>query len=207
MAAERLQLADVSRDVHFDEGTTIYEGGGPSAFLYFIVKGEVALEAPGEVAWAFHERDGFGFLDAMSERPHARTARAVTDAHVLAMHAEDSLDVLEDSFALGRAMIMTTCEAVREKVLTLAPDGAFPELAERNSTMSDPPNLVERLMVLRQEGVLERAGVQALATLAAHAKPVVSDHQDPRDSVREPRVGICISLRTAKLSSVMNSRN
>src|SRR5262249_1896279 len=86
-AVER--VASVIQDVHFDEGTLIYRQGGSSTHIYFILEGEVALEAEGEVTWTFGVRDGFGFQDAMRDRPHARNAVALTDVHALALAVED----------------------------------------------------------------------------------------------------------------------
>ena len=167
MGSLAIQLADVSRDVYFEATSTIYETGASSDFLYFIVRGEVALSAAGQATWSFFSGDGIGFLDALTERPRSRHAKAVTAVHTLAIHVEDWLDILEDNFALARAMVMSTCDAIHEKVLKLSPNGGFQDKPERNIAISSPPNVVERLMVLREEGVLERAGVQALTTLAA----------------------------------------
>src|SRR5262245_56375436 len=89
-------VATVIQDMHFEQGTVIYRQGGSSAHIYFILEGQVALEAPGELTWTFGMRDGFGFLDAMRDRPHTRNAVALTDVHLLALAIEDWLDLLED---------------------------------------------------------------------------------------------------------------
>src|SRR4029079_11639026 len=114
------RVATVIRDVHFDEGTVIYRQGGTSTHIYFILEGKVALEAPGEATWTFETREGFGFQDAMRDRPHARTATALTDLHALALNVEDWLDLLEDHGELQRGSIMRHADSVTRMIAQLS---------------------------------------------------------------------------------------
>ncbi|MEZ4222893.1 MAG: cyclic nucleotide-binding domain-containing protein [Polyangiaceae bacterium] len=158
--------------VEFAAGTTIYRRDEASDYLYFILEGSVALDAPGEPRWVFGPRDGFGFLDAMRDRPHARTAHALSDVTALAFSVEDWIDALEDHSGLGRGAILEHAKSVRSKIAALSPDGGF----ARQSTMicsvepGDAVGLVERIVMLGDAPCFERAGIQALASLAQIAR-------------------------------------
>jgi CRP-like cAMP-binding protein len=166
-------VAAVIRDVHFDEGTVIYREGGTSTHIYFILEGQVALETPGEPTWTFGTRDGFGFQDAMRDRPHARTAVALSDVHALALAVDDWLDLLEDHSELARGSIVRHVESVGQMIAKLAPDGGFPDPGEADA-LGDArprPNLVERIVMLSESALFARAGIEAIARLARFAKP------------------------------------
>jgi len=169
-AVER--VGSMMRSVTFQPATTIYRRGEASEYLYFIVEGSVVLEAPGEPPWTFGPRDGFGFLDAMQDRPHVRTARASTAVRALAFSAEDWMDVLEDHGELGRGAILAHAEAVRGKIAQLSPDGGFAPV-DPSIVLTDlgsEVGLVERIVLLSEARAFERAGIQALATLARVAR-------------------------------------
>lgn len=177
VASAAEQFAAVSRDVYFDAGSTVYTRGQASELLYFMVEGQAELTAPGQVPWGFGPRDAFGFLDAMLERPHDRTATAVTDVHALVIHFEDWLDILEDNFALGRAMLLFTAEGLLARTLQTAPDGGYGparavgggEAEGLAGAGTGALHLVDRLVALRVSDLLWRASVQSLVSLAHHA--------------------------------------
>jgi CRP-like cAMP-binding protein len=169
------EMAARMREIDFERGHLIYRRGEASTYLYFIVEGQVSLEAPGVAPWKMGPSDGFGFQDAMQDRPHARDARADTDTRVLVFSVEDWLDIIEDHGELGRAALLRHGESVRRMVAGLAPDGGFraapADVAPATSHLSD---LVERMLTLSEIPVFERAGIQSLATMARVARPVRS---------------------------------
>jgi CRP-like cAMP-binding protein len=174
-AAERVaeRVAATMRDLYFPAGTVIYRRGEASENLYFIVEGEVTLELPGEPSWVMGPQDGFGFQDAMQDVAHARDARARSDTHVLAFAAEDWLDLLEDHADMGQGAILAQAESIRRAVSEVSPSGGFPEpgQCEPPADFEAPCGIVERIVILRDAPLFERAGIQALAGLARLAKP------------------------------------
>lgn len=139
-----------------------------------MVKGQVALEAPGLTPWQFGPEDGFGFQDAMQDAPHARTARATTDVHALAFSVEDWFDVLEGHPDLGRGAVMDHAASVAQMIDELGLSLAFPppNAAAPAAESGRPVGLVERMLLLSEAALLSRAGIQALAVLAQRCRPL-----------------------------------
>lgn len=169
-AVER--IGSMMRTVTCRAGMTIYRQGEASDYLYFIVDGHVALDAPGEPRWTFGPRDGLGFQDAMQDQPHARTALALTDVTALAFSVDDWMDVLDDHSELSRGAIMNHARSVRAKFAELAPDGGFApvEAALVQPDLGDEVGLVERMVMFSEAPCFERSGIQAVASLARVAQ-------------------------------------
>ena len=171
VAVER--VATLMRDVYFDAGQVIYRRAEASTHIYFIVSGQIVLDAPGLAPWTFGPRDGVGFLDAMQDAPHARTARAAADVHALAFSVEDWFDVLEGHPELGRGALLDHADSVAKMIEVLGVARAFPGgHAPVPADLRRPPGLVERMLALTDSPIFARAGIQAVAVLAQRARPV-----------------------------------
>jgi CRP-like cAMP-binding protein len=179
------EIASRMREVDFEKGQYVYRRGEASTYLYFIEEGNVVLEVDGEEPWKMGPMDGFGFQDAMQDRPHARDARAATDARVLVFSLEDWLDIIEDHSELGRSSLLRHAQSVRNMIGELVPDGGFPppEPARSPRDPAHPPDLIERMVTLSETPVFERAGMQSLATMARVARAV---HHQAGDVIVEP---------------------
>jgi CRP-like cAMP-binding protein len=179
------EIASRMREVDFEKGQLVYRRGEASSYLYFIEEGSVILEADGVAPWTMGPMDGFGFQDAMQDRPHARDARAATDARILVFSLEDWLDIIEDHSELGRGALLRHAQSARTMIAGLAPDGGFPAPSENGSSRdpSHPPDLIERMVTFSETAVFERAGIQSLATMARVARAV---HHQAGDVIVEP---------------------
>ncbi|MCC6902671.1 MAG: cyclic nucleotide-binding domain-containing protein [Polyangiaceae bacterium] len=168
------RVAALMRDVAFEVDQVIYRQGEASQQIFFVVKGQVALEAPGLTPWTFGPGDGFGFQDAMQDAPHARTARAATPVHALAFSVEDWFDVLEGHPELGRGALMDHAGSVAQMIDELGLGAAFPPAVEAPAAaeLGRPAGLVERMLMLSEAALLSRAGIQALAVLAQRSRPL-----------------------------------
>jgi CRP-like cAMP-binding protein len=168
------EIASRMHEVDFEKGQLVYRRGEASTYLYFIEEGTVVLEADGVAPWTMGPMDGFGFQDAMQDRPHARDARASTDARILVFSLEDWLDIIEDHSELGRGALLRHAQSARNMIAELAPDGAFPAPGEVRNPRdpSHPPDLIERMVTFSETPVFERAGIQSLATMARVARAV-----------------------------------
>ncbi len=93
-------------------GKRLFAEGEPPESIFFIREGRVRLERDGASPWVFEGRTVIGVFDALLDRPHARTAIAETDLHLLKLRVDYWLELLEDSFGLARA-------AVRNSVIGL----------------------------------------------------------------------------------------
>jgi CRP-like cAMP-binding protein len=149
-------------------GKRLFAEGEPPESIFFSREGRLRLERDGASPWIFEGRTVIGVFDALLDRPHARTAIAETDLHLLKLRVDSWLELLEDSFGLARA-------AVRNSVITVAALEArrwTAEEAPHGAVITQvPPALgplafVERLAVLAEIPLLRGAGIQVLVELA-----------------------------------------
>jgi CRP-like cAMP-binding protein len=179
------QLAAGLRDVFFPAGSTIYQRGDAAENLYFLIEGEVALEAEGEEPWTFGAQSMLGVLDAGQGRPYSRTARVQRDVAALTMSFREYVDVMEDHFDFTKLSLELGCREMHERSLLLAPDHVFEAIGREAGREVAPLvaggaggaggpgaalELMDRVLVLRRCEIFTRTPVQALVTLAKHVE-------------------------------------
>ncbi|MBI2895590.1 MAG: cyclic nucleotide-binding domain-containing protein [Deltaproteobacteria bacterium] len=161
------RFADAMREVAYPAGTTIYREGDGTDRIFFVRSGEISLARRGEEPWTFRERDTVGVLDAMQDRPRARTATAVTDVKALAVTVEDWLELLEDNFELARQTIVRGARSLFDLHLELAPTGGFPIPTGTDVPEGKGPvDLVGRIILLHDLPAFRAASVQSLVGLS-----------------------------------------
>ncbi len=166
-------LSNAIVDVTFEQGDVLFRRGDPPEGAYFIVDGEVALEAPDEETWRFHRGAVVGILDVNLERPRARTAMAESRVHAMFLRAEDWLEMLEDNFEYSTNARRTVAVDLHRLVVELAPSGGFEEVPPYDELDVVPElNAVARLVVLKNVAAFAQGSVQAVASLAAIARAV-----------------------------------
>ncbi len=176
----------------FDEvdvtgGQVIFEAGSPAEFVYFMTDGRVLLTREGAAPWTYEGRWAIGMFEVVLDRPRARTATALSDFRMMRLRADAWLDILEDSFLLGRAALERAAGTVANLADQLARQGIVPQPMV-TSLMTLPRgklNLIERLAVLYELVHLRGSGIQPLAELAAVAEEVTFE---PGDRILEAGV-------------------
>lgn len=166
LASGAKQLGRGMRERHFEAGSVLYEAGAPSDDVYFIVSGNVRLTAPGVPDWEFGPSSVVGTLDADLERPHTRTARALSDVEALVLNNDDRLEVLEDNFEQSRTLILFMAERLYQLTAQLPGTDSVRELDYASCPAREPLPLVERVLTLRECPIFSRCGIQALVSLA-----------------------------------------
>jgi CRP-like cAMP-binding protein len=163
----------------------------------------------------FDERSAVGVLDMLQDRPHTRSAVAVTDVHVLAISAEDWLEMLEDNFDATRGAIV----GISTNAMTIGKTiggGAFEEPAAAEGALPpDPLNLVERLLVLRDLPAFRATRIQALTSLAEIADEVrlaqgevLIQEKQPQSSIHFLAHGLVrIASEAPPVSAVFGARS
>jgi CRP-like cAMP-binding protein len=154
-------------------GQKVYAAGDPVEFIYLMRGGRVQLLREQHPTWTFEGRAFLGAQEVMLDRPHTRTAVAVTDLHLLRLPAEAWVELLEDSFELTRASIIQSTAAVAMLEEQVHDPTALPVSIPLVKLPKRRLNLIERLSVLIDIPVLSRAGVQTLVDLAAQVEEVV----------------------------------
>ena len=108
------RLATTMSDIRLRAGEVLYRQGDLTDAHYFVVSGEIRLEAEGLPPWLLGERSLVGTIDITLERPRARSAIAVRDSFLLRLPAGDWLDMIEDNFALTLQAIQGMARGVHQ---------------------------------------------------------------------------------------------
>jgi CRP-like cAMP-binding protein len=168
------RLAGSMDDVRRGPGEVVYRQGELSSEHFFIVSGEVKLEAPGKPVWTLGERALVGTIDMTLERPRARTVTATRATHLLRVRADDWFDMLEDNFEMVRRAVQGLAMGVHALRVELGSLGDGEIVADRRPPAARRPlDLVERIVALRTVPLFAGADVQSLTTLGALAREVV----------------------------------
>jgi CRP-like cAMP-binding protein len=173
------QLVSGLRDVFFAAGGELYRQGDAAENLYFLIRGEVALEVDGEEPWLFGPQSMLGVLDASLGRPHSRTARVLRDVAALTMSFREYVDVMEDHFDFTKSSLELGCREMHARSLTLPAELVFDVPAREAEALvalgaspeaQESIDLMERVLVMRRGQVFSRTSVQALVNLAKHVE-------------------------------------
>ncbi|HET7545516.1 MAG TPA: cyclic nucleotide-binding domain-containing protein [Polyangiaceae bacterium] len=168
-AAAHARFIEVLEDLDLTEGEIAFNLGDPPDHFLFLVEGRVALEAPGASPLVFAGFSAVGVIDAVLDRPRQRACRALETSKALVIRSADWFDLLEENAEVARAAIKNF--ATRLHVL-------WQQLAPRLPRHSVPPRDIvpsalstyDKILALRQASFLRRAGMQAIASLAAIAE-------------------------------------
>lgn len=166
LASGAKQLGRGMRERFFEAGSVLYEAGAASDDVYFIVSGQVRLSAPGLPDWEFGPSSVVGTIDADLERPHTRSARALSDVQALVLSNDDRLEVLEDNFEQTRILILFLAERLYQLTAQLPGSDSVPAIECASCPVQEPLPLVERVLTLREAPIFSRCGIQALVSLS-----------------------------------------
>jgi len=171
-AAAHVRLIELLEDLDLAPGELAFkEGDLPDHFL-FLTEGRVALESEDLQSIEFSGFSVVGVVDAILDRPRQRACRALEASKALRIRSADWFDLLEDNAEIARAAIKNF--AAQLHVL-------WQDLAPRLPRHSEPPpgivpsalETYDKILALRQASFVRRAGMQAIASLAAIAETEV----------------------------------
>jgi len=170
--AVALAIANATREATFEVGEVLYREGTAPEHVFFIVEGAVDLVTEGQEPWHFEAGDVVGVLDTNLGRPHARTAMSRSRVSTLVILADDWLEILADNITYSAEARETVNATLHDMVVSLAPSGAFPPLAEPDPDevpVALEGKVIERVIALRNTPHFRRASVQALIELSRRA--------------------------------------
>jgi len=111
---ELLRIAEISDEVCFITGQTIFSEGDVGDSLFFIIEGRVELRFGGKAVASVFKRGSFGSLALLIGKPRQFTAVAITDICALRISSMDFMDMLSENaqitIAMLRAMAMKVVE-------------------------------------------------------------------------------------------------
>lgn len=161
-------------------GETLFSAGDPPDFFYFMREGAVDLIGAGLATRVLDGRGVLGAYDVLLDRPHSRTAVARTDLQLMKVRSDAWIDLLEDSFELARAAVVSLARTVtqlEERSPTAVGEHPLGGVRARQPQPGEL-DIIERLALLKEHPMLCRAGVQTLSDLAAVSDEVIFEVGD-----------------------------
>lgn len=153
---ELAALAETLVTARFPAGSVIAEAASRMSAIHLILEGRIESRPHGHT-WG--PRNVFGALEVAAGRDVATTAIAATDVETLQLPADDFTEVLEDNFSV----LLSTLRDLAARMIAIPP----PATAKLSLDIdAGKLGLVPRLILLRQQLPLQRAGLHALASLA-----------------------------------------
>jgi CRP-like cAMP-binding protein len=170
-AAAHARFVEVLEEIDAEAGRVLFSPGEAADRVYFLTRGRVVMEAPDERPWFFEPVAVIGVIDATLERPRKRSCRVLEPSKLLAMRSSEWFDLLEDHAQIARGAIRNFATGLHKR---------WHELATKIPRKSDPPagpvpptlEYYDKLLALRQTVFVNRAGMQALVSLATVAESV-----------------------------------
>jgi CRP-like cAMP-binding protein len=162
------RLAEVLRPVTARPGELLLRAGEAPDHFYFLIDGEVAMEAEGKKPWLFGPRSIVGIIDAIIGRKRSRAARATRDSRLLDARSVDWFELLDDDPRLARGATLGLARQIHEQWAHLPGQSSSPALLP---PVGELP-FYEKLLVLRDSSLLSNAGLQATASLAMIATEI-----------------------------------
>jgi len=193
------RLARTITDVRAARGEILYSKGDPTDDNFFVVEGEVTLEAEDAPPYVFGEQSLIGAIDVMIGRVRSRTAVATKPSRLLRISSTDWLGMLKDNFELTRSAIEALSREVgdlRTGLQTSSPPG-------RSAWSPNPTRgrlgLIDRLFVLQTCPLFATSDTQALVDLARVADEVVYEAGDLVLPPGEDRDGHLLAIVSGNL--------
>lgn len=165
--AARIAAVLEAREV--PEGTLLFRQGEPPEEFFFVVQGQVVLEAEGVPDWTFGDRSLVGMVDMTAWRPHRCNCRTTRPTRLLVGRSSAWRDIMDDDPLMGEDAIYFFALRLHTSWLELG-HLLPPEPIAPDGGVGSPLAIHQRALVLRDTGLLERASTQAIASLAQVAE-------------------------------------
>jgi CRP-like cAMP-binding protein len=169
--AAHVRFIELLEDVELATGELAFAQGDPPDRFLFLTEGRVIMEAEGQAPQEFSGFAVVGVIDAVLNRPRIRACRALEPSKALAIRTADWFDMLEDNAEVARAATRNFATRLYDRWHALAPKLARYSTPPPGRTPKAFENY-DKILVLRQAAFLKRAGMQAVASLAAVAEPL-----------------------------------
>jgi CRP-like cAMP-binding protein len=167
------RLTWILEEEDVSSGETLFsEGDAPECF-YFLREGRVQLVRDGSAPRTAEGPAVVGMSDAVLDRARSRTAIVLVDTRIMRVRIDDWVELLDDSFELTRASILSSARRVASLEEQLLDKGIVPWTASGGASQAPAGRrlgVVERLAVLMDALPLRQAGVQTLSDLALVAE-------------------------------------
>jgi CRP/FNR family transcriptional regulator, cyclic AMP receptor protein len=114
------RIAELTEEVHFEPGQTIFKEGEAGDAFYVLLSGRVSIEKNVNTIREIKEKEAFGALEMLDFHPRAATAKAFDQVRALKVNGREFHDLLSLDMEMVEAVFRMLCGLIR-RILTLVP--------------------------------------------------------------------------------------
>ncbi len=167
---ELFRVAGTGRQVRHEGGRELYHEGTQATDVQFLLEGSVRVSGGGRAPCDLAAPAALAFENMLEGSPLRHTICAADRAICLSLGGDEFLTMLSDNIVLAQGlfrMLLDTPKARQWRTVYTPPTEVEPA-----TPRSLPLQPLEKVLLLRQNPLLERATVQQLLALAAIAREV-----------------------------------
>jgi CRP-like cAMP-binding protein len=167
---ELFRIAGAGRQVRHEDGREIYHEGAQAEEVQFLLEGSVRHSTEDAAPYDVEAPAALGFENVLEGSPLRHTIRAVGRTITLTLRGEEFLTMLSDNIVLAQGLFRMLLDLPKVRhwrtVYTPGP------LAELLTPRSIPLQPVDKVLILRQNPLLQRATVNQLLDLVTITREV-----------------------------------
>lgn len=110
------QIAQITDEVHYEEGESIFTEGDPGDTLYFVIEGKVRIHTMGDELAVLGERQVFGEMALLDSEPRSASASVVSDVTLLKIQRDDFNEILAEKSEIAQGIIKVLTRRVRNNL-------------------------------------------------------------------------------------------
>jgi CRP-like cAMP-binding protein len=115
------QIAQITDEVHYEEGDEIFHEGDPGDSLYLVIEGRVRVHKGGHDLAVLGERQVFGEMSLLDSEPRSASVGAMTDLTLLKIARDDFNEILAEKAEIAQGVIKVLTRRLRN-TLSLSTD-------------------------------------------------------------------------------------
>jgi HEAT repeat protein/CRP-like cAMP-binding protein len=167
---ELFRIAGAARQVRHEEDRELYHEGDAVEEVQFLLEGSVRLSAEDDAPQHVEAPAVLGFENMLEGSPVGHTIRAVNRAVCLTLRSDEFLTMLSDNIVLAKGLFRMFLDAPKARRWRTAYIGTAK--VEPRSGRSSTLQPLEKVLLLRQNPLFERATVNQLLALATITREV-----------------------------------
>ena len=124
------QIAQITEEMHIEEGEEVFHEGETGNTLFFIVDGQVRIHRGGTTLATLGERSVFGEMSLLDMEPRSATVTVVDDVTLLRIERDDFHDILAEKAEIAQGIIMVLSRRLRRTLNMNVSEDVKPETKE-----------------------------------------------------------------------------
>lgn len=108
------QIAQITDEVHFEEGDDVFREGDPGDSLFLVIEGRVRVHRGGAALAQLGERQVFGEMSLLDSEPRSASVSAMCDLTLLKIARDDFHEILAEKAEIAQGIIKVLMRRLRD---------------------------------------------------------------------------------------------